>query len=305
MASLQDIKRRIGSTKKTRQITSAMQMVSTAKLSQIQRSTTGYHEYAYRIKAVVSHLIENHVLDNVDSSHLPMVDARPVKKTGLLVVTSDRGLVGSYNANIIKKTNALMKEKNLTPENTVILAIGGNGADFYKKRGFTIALEHRGLSDVPNFNEIRQVLKTVISLYEAEAFDALHLVYNHFINRLQSDQQTIQLLPLTKDVVEQAKIDEKKDGQEQTFETKSAYYSEPDSTAVLNVVLPQYIQSLVFEAVLDAKTAEHAASSTAMSSATDSADDLIRRLDLQYNRARQSQITTEITEITGGMVALE
>ncbi|MCO0832104.1 F0F1 ATP synthase subunit gamma [Fructobacillus sp. W13] len=305
MASLQDIKRRIGSTKKTRQITSAMQMVSTAKLSQIQRSTTGYHEYAYRIKAVVSHLIENHVLDNVDSSHLPMVDARPVKKTGLLVVTSDRGLVGSYNANIIKKTNALMKEKNLTPDNTVILAIGGNGADFYKKRGFTVALEHRGLSDVPNFNEIRQVLKTVISLYEAEAFDALHLVYNHFINRLQSDQQTIQLLPLTKEVVNQAKMDEDKDEKEKTFETKSAYYSEPDSTAVLNVVLPQYIQSLVFEAVLDAKTAEHAASSTAMSSATDSADDLIHRLDLQYNRARQSQITTEITEITGGMVALE
>ncbi|CAK1244129.1 F0F1 ATP synthase subunit gamma [Fructobacillus tropaeoli] len=303
MASLQDIKRRIGSTKKTRQITAAMQLVSTAKLSKIQNSATGYHEYANRLKAVVGHLIEAHVLDNVDSAHLPMVAKRPVKKTGILLVTSDRGLVGSYNANIIKETNALMEKHNLTKENTVILAIGGNGADFYKQRGFLIALEHRGISDVPTFNEIRQLLKTVISLYEAEAFDSLHLVYNHFVNRLESEQRNTQLLPLTKDILED--MDDSHEHVAADFEVQSAYDSEPDSTAVLNVVLPQYIQSLVFEAVLDAKTAEHAASSTAMSSATDSADDLIGTLGLQYNRARQAQITTEITEITGGLVALE
>ncbi|MCK8627605.1 F0F1 ATP synthase subunit gamma [Fructobacillus cardui] len=303
MASLQDIKRRIGSTKKTRQITAAMQLVSTAKLSKIQNSATGYHEYANRLKAVVGHLIEAHVLDNVDSAHLPMVAKRPVKKTGILLVTSDRGLVGSYNANIIKETNALMGKHNLTKENTVILAIGGNGADFYKQRGFSIALEHRGISDVPTFNEIRQLLKTVISLYEAEAFDSLHLVYNHFVNRLESEQRNTQLLPLTKDILED--MDDSHEHVAADFEVQSAYDSEPNSTAVLNVVLPQYIQSLVFEAVLDAKTAEHAASSTAMSSATDSADDLIGTLGLQYNRARQAQITTEITEITGGLVALE
>ncbi|CAK1221650.1 MULTISPECIES: F0F1 ATP synthase subunit gamma [Fructobacillus] len=303
MASLQDIKRRIGSTKKTRQITAAMQLVSTAKLSKIQNSATGYHEYANRLKAVVGHLIEAHVLDNVDSAHLPMVAKRPVKKTGILLVTSDRGLVGSYNANIIKETNALMEKHNLTKENTVILAIGGNGADFYKQRGFSIALEHRGISDVPTFNEIRQLLKTVISLYEAEAFDSLHLVYNHFVNRLESEQRNTQLLPLTKDILED--MDDSHEHVAADFEVQSAYDSEPNSTAVLNVVLPQYIQSLVFEAVLDAKTAEHAASSTAMSSATDSADDLIGTLGLQYNRARQAQITTEITEITGGLVALE
>lgn len=303
MASLQDIKRRISSTKNTRQITSAMQLVSTAKLSKIQNSSNGYHEYANRLKAVVGHLIEAHVLDNVDSAHLPMVAKRPIKKTGILIVTSDRGLVGSYNANIIKETNALMEKHNLNKDNTVILAIGGNGADFYKQRGFSIALEHRGISDVPTFNEIRQLLKTVISLYEAEAFDSLHLVYNHFVNRLESEQRNTQLLPLTKEAL--ADSDDSHEEVASDFQIQAAYDSEPDSTAVLNVVLPQYIQSLVFEAVLDAKTAEHAASSTAMSSATDSADDLIATLDLQYNRARQAQITTEITEITGGLVALE
>ncbi|MDF7627102.1 F0F1 ATP synthase subunit gamma [Leuconostocaceae bacterium ESL0723] len=302
MASLQDIQRRMSSTKKTRQITSAMQMVSTAKLSQIQRNTAGYHEYAARLELIVEHLLAAHLLDKVDSHHIPLVSQRPIKKTGLLVITSDRGLVGSYNANVIKQTNALMKKLSLDPSNTAILAVGGNGADFYKKRGFDVVLEHRGVSDVPSFNEIRQVLKTVISLYDSEAFDALHVVYNHFVNRLTSEYRDVQLLPLTSETLAQmGGTEEHKD----IYRTQSVYEVEPDTTAVLNVILPQFAESLVYEAVLDAKTAEHAASSTAMSAATDNAKDLINSLSLQYNRARQAAITTEITEITGGMVALE
>ncbi|CAK8054353.1 F0F1 ATP synthase subunit gamma [Eupransor demetentiae] len=304
MASLQDIQRRISSTKQTRQITSAMQMVSTAKLSQIQRSGTGYHSYASRLEVVVEHLVSAHLLDNIDAKHIPLIGQRPIKKTGILVITSDRGLVGSYNANVIKQTNALMKKENLNPDNAVILAVGGNGADFYKKRGFNVVLEHRGVSDVPTFNEVRQVLKTTISLYDSEVFDALHVVYNHFVNRLTSEYRDVQLLPLTAETLEKMG-GEHKDEHKANFEVQSVYDIEPDSTAVLNVVLPQFVQSLVYEAVLDAKTAEHAASSTAMRSATDSADDLIHDLGLQFNRARQAQITTEITEITGGMVALE
>ncbi|CAH1851539.1 F0F1 ATP synthase subunit gamma [Convivina praedatoris] len=302
MASLQDIQRRISSTKKTRQITSAMQMVSTAKLSQIQRSGSGYHAYASRLEVVVEHLVAAHLLDNVDAKHIPLIGQRDIKKTGILVITSDRGLVGSYNANVIKQTNDLMKKLSLDTTNTVILAVGGNGADFYKKRGFNVAVEHRGVSDVPSFNEIRSVLKTVIDLYDAEVFDALHVVYNHFVNRLTSEYRDVQLLPLTADTLARMGGNE---AQKSEYEVHSVYEIEPDTNAVLNVVLPQFAQSLVYEAVLDAKTAEHAASSTAMKSATDSADDLISRLGLQYNRARQAQITTEITEITGGMVALE
>ncbi|MDF7637522.1 F0F1 ATP synthase subunit gamma [Leuconostocaceae bacterium ESL0958] len=307
MASLQDIKRRIASTTKTKQITAAVELVSTAKLNQIQHAAPGYHQYADRLKVVVEHLVEAHLLDNVDASHIPMVDKRPVKKTGVLIVTSDKGMVGSYNANVIKQTNALLERNNLTPDNAVILAIGGNGAEFYKKRGYTVVLDHRGVSDVPTFNELRQALKTVMSLYEAKAFDELHLVYNHFVNRLTAKYQDLQLLPLTKDTLAKMEGNRAEDDSEHEnqYTVQSAYDSEPDSTAVLNVVLPQYVQALIFEAILDAKTAEHAASSTAMSSATDSAKDIIGTLSLQYNRARQAQITTEITEITGGMVALE
>ncbi len=138
MASLQDIQRRISSTKKTRQITSAMQMVSTAKLSQIQRYGRGYQAYAARLEAVVEHLVAAHLFDNADAKHIPLIAQRPIRKTGILVVTSDRGLVGSYNANVIKQTNALMARLYLDTTNTAILAVGGNGADFYKKRGFEV-----------------------------------------------------------------------------------------------------------------------------------------------------------------------
>lgn len=302
MASLQDIQRRIASTKKTRQITSAMQMVSTAKLSQIQRFGSGYSAYAARLESIVEHLVSAHLFDNADAAHIPLINQRPIKKTGILVVTSDRGLVGSYNANIIKQTNALMERLGLTQDNTAILAIGGNGADFYKKLGFDIVLEHRGVSDVPSYNEIRDVVNTVTSLYDSEVFDALHVVYNHFVNRLTSEFRDVQLLPLTADTLH-AMGGTNEDKAE--LDVQSVYDIEPDATAVLNVVLPQFAQSLVYEAVLDAKTAEHAASSTAMKAATDNAKDLIGRLELQFNRARQAEITTEITEITGGMAALE
>ncbi|MCT3115313.1 F0F1 ATP synthase subunit gamma [Leuconostoc lactis] len=302
MASLQDIQRRISSTKKTRQITSAMQMVSTAKLNQIQRYSTGYQAYAARLEAVVEHLVSANLFHNADAKHIPLIAQRPIKKTGILVVTSDRGLVGSYNANIIKQTNALLARLGLDQNNTVILAVGGNGADFYKKRGFNVILEHRGVSDIPSFNEIRSVVRTVTSLYETEVFDALHVVYNHFVNRLTSEYRDVQLLPLTGDTLD---VMGGTTAEKAELDVQSAYEIEPDTTAVLNVVLPQFAQSLVYEAVLDAKTAEHAASSTAMKSATDNAKDLISGLELQFNRARQAAITTEITEITGGMAALE
>ena len=302
MASLQDIQRRISSTKKTRQITSAMQMVSTAKLNQIQRYSAGYQAYAARLEAVVEHLVSANLFRNADAKHIPLIAQRPIKKTGILVVTSDRGLVGSYNAKIIKQTNALLARLGLDQNNTVILAVGGNGADFYKKRGFNVILEHRGVSDIPSFNEIRSVVRTVTSLYETEVFDALYVVYNHFVNRLTSEYRDVQLLPLTGDTLDAMGGT---DAAKAELDVQSAYEIEPDTTAVLNVVLPQFAQSLVYEAVLDAKTAEHAASSTAMKSATDNAKDLISGLELQFNRARQAAITTEITEITGGMAALE
>ena len=290
-ASLQDIQRRIASTKKTRQITSAMQMVSTAKLSQIQRHGGSYTTYANALHDVVAHLANAHI-NNVSGT---LLEQRDVKKVGFLVISSDRGLVGGYNSTLLKGMMAIIEERQLTPDQVVILAVGGNASDFFKKRGFNVAYEYRGVSDVPTFNEVREIVKTVTTMYDNEVFDELTVAYQHFVSRIQNDLRLEKMLPVTTDDMEST----------EEGGLKADYEMDPSPEQILGVVLPQYAESLVYGAILDAKTAEHAASANAMSSATDNAKEVINTLELQFNRARQSAITTEITEITGGMAALD
>ena len=290
-ASLQDIQRRIASTKKTRQITSAMQMVSTAKLSQIQRHGGSYTTYANALHDVVAHLSNAHI-NNVSGT---LLEQRDVKKVGFLVISSDRGLVGGYNSTLLKGMMAIIEERQLTPDQVVILAVGGNASDFFKKRGFNVAYEYRGVSDVPTFNEVREIVKTVTTMYDNEVFDELTVAYQHFVSRIQNDLRLEKMLPVTTDDMEPT----------EEGGLKADYEMDPSPEQILGVVLPQYAESLVYGAILDAKTAEHAASANAMSSATDNAKEVINTLELQFNRARQSAITTEITEITGGMAALD
>ena len=290
-ASLQDIQRRIASTKKTRQITSAMQMVSTAKLSQIQRHGGSYTTYANALHDVVAHLSNAHI-NNVSGT---LLEQRDVKKVGFLVISSDRGLVGGYNSTLLKGMMAIIEERQLTPDQVVILAVGGNASDFFKKRGYNVAYEYRGVSDVPTFNEVREIVKTVTTMYDNEVFDELTVAYQHFVSRIQNELRLEKMLPVSTD-----DMDPTSEGS-----VKADYEMDPSPEQILGVVLPQYAESLVYGAILDAKTAEHAASANAMSSATDNAKEIIRTLELQFNRARQSAITTEITEITGGMAALD
>jgi len=294
--SLHDVLRRINSTKATRQITSAMHMVSTAKLNKIQKQAVGYQDYVSKVKAVVMHLSQSHLLDNSSSS---LQSNRPVKKTAYLVITSDRGMVGSYNSSVLRDTNAFIKERTPNPDDYMVLAVGGTGADFYKHRGVNVAYEYRGVSDVPEFNEVREIVKTVTTMFNNEVFDELFVCYNHFVNRISSRFRAEKMLPVDKETMS---TDAAKDTQAAPLTAE--YDTEPSEEEVLQVVLPQYAESLVYGAILDAKTAEHASSTNAMQSATDNADDLIATLQLHYNRARQAAITTEITEITGGQEAL-
>lgn len=304
-ASLAAVKHKIASTKSTRQITSAMQMVSSSKLNQIQKHTQTYRVYASKVESVVAHLVQAHIFSLVsageNSSISQLAVQRPVKKTGILVITSDRGLVGSYNSNIIKQTLDFMREHNLNKDNTVFLTVGNTGTDFFTKRGMNIAYQYSGVSDVPKFVEVREIVKTVTEMYGNEVFDELYLSYSHFLNRISSRVQTYKMLPISEesleDVSDEESAEDKQVGPEYEFE--------PSETDILSVVLPQYAESLVYGAILDAKTSEHASSTNAMRSASDNADDLIAALELQYNRARQAAITTEITEITGGQAALE
>lgn len=310
-----DIKRRIASTKKTGQITGAMQMVSGAKLSQIEKKSRAYQLYFEKIRQIVTHLAAAQLLalskekkerrkqatthdekSNYVEHDFKVSDLlieRPIEKTGYLVITSDRGLVGGYNSSILKEMMQMIETNHDSQDEYAILAIGGTGADFFKARGIKPAYEFRGISDVPNFNEVRQIVKTAVMMYDQQIFDELYVCYNHHINSLSSGFTAEKMLPVTD--LDASEVEN------QDLE----YITEPSVDEALDVILPQYAESLVFGAILDAKTAEHAASMTAMKSATDNAEQIISDLSIKYNRARQAQITTEITEIVGGAAALE
>ena len=298
-ASLNEIKTRIASTKKTSQITRAMQMVSASKLTKSEASSQKFQVYATKVREIVTHLTATQLNDIAsenprgDINYNSMLLSRPVKKTGYIVITADGGLVGGYNSSILKQTMSILEEDHHSPDDYVMIAIGGTGANFFKARGINLAYELRNLSDQPSFDEVRKIVNMATTMYQNEVFDELYVCYNHHINSLTSQFRVEKMLPISDLDPEEAT----------TFEQE--YIFEPSKEEILSQLLPQYAESLIYGAIVDAKTAEHAAGMTAMKTATDNAANIIDELTVSYNRARQGAITQEITEIVAGASALE
>ncbi|HBM5478129.1 TPA: F0F1 ATP synthase subunit gamma [Enterococcus faecium] len=298
-ASLNEIKTRIASTKKTSQITRAMQMVSASKLTKSEASSQKFQVYATKVREIVTHLTATQLNDIAsenprgDINYNSMLLSRPVKKTGYIVITADGGLVGGYNSSILKQTMSILEEDHQSPDDYVMIAIGGTGADFFKARGINLAYELRNLSDQPSFDEVRKIVNMATTMFQNEVFDELYVCYNHHINSLTSQFRVEKILPISDLDPEEAT----------TFEQE--YIFEPSKEEILSQLLPQYAESLIYGAIVDAKTAEHAAGMTAMKTATDNAANIIDELTVSYNRARQGAITQEITEIVAGASALE
>lgn len=298
-ASLNEIKQRIDSTKKTSQITNAMQMVSAAKLTKSEAHSKQFQVYASKVREVVTHLTAQQLNDIYSAgpqdgvNYNSMLISRPVKKTGYIVITSDGGLVGGYNSSILKQMMSMLKEDHTSPDEYVMIAIGGTGADFFKARGINLAYELRNLSDQPSFEEVRKIVTMATTMYQNEVFDELYVCYNHHINSLTSQFRVEKMLPIVDLDPEEA----------ESYEQE--YLFEPSKEEILDHLLPQYAESLIYGAIVDAKTAEHAAGMTAMKTATDNAKNIISDLTISYNRARQGAITQEITEIVAGAAALD
>ncbi len=289
-ASLNEIKIRIASTKKTSQITGAMQMVSAAKLTRSEQNAKNFQVYAQKVRAMTTDLIGSELSEG---SNNPMLIKRPVKKTGYIVITSDKGLVGGHNSTILKAVMQMLHDDHDNQEEYVIIALGGMGADFFKARDINVSYELRGLSDQPTFDEVRKIVNKSVSLYQNELFDELYVCYNHHVNSLTSQVRVEKMLPITD-------LDENEaTSHHQEFEL------EPNRDTILAQLLPQYAESMIYGSIIDAKTAEHAAGMAAMQAATDNAKNVINDLTIQYNRARQAAITQEITEIVAGASALE
>jgi F-type H+-transporting ATPase subunit gamma len=285
VASLRDIKSRITSTKKTSQITKAMQMVSAAKMNRAEMNAKSFVPYMTKIQEVTASIAQGS-----NGVQNPLLTSRPVKKTGYVVISSDRGLAGAYNSNVLRQLFQTIKSRHKSNDEFAIIAIGRVGRDFFKKRNMPVILDIVGVPDQPSFAEIKDIASKTVGMFADETFDELYLYYTHYVSAIQQDVTEKKLLPLT-DIQSEGKL--------------TSYEFEPSAEEILDVLLPQYAESLIYGALLDSKASEHAARMTAMKNATDNANELISNLSLVYNRARQAAITQEITEIVGGAAALE
>ncbi|HGK2790081.1 TPA: F0F1 ATP synthase subunit gamma [Streptococcus pneumoniae] len=289
--SLNDIKTKIASTKNTSQITNAMQMVSAAKLGRSEEAARNFQVYAQKVRKLLTDILHG---NGAGASTNPMLISRSVKKTGYIVITSDRGLVGGYNSSILKAVMELKEEYHPDGKGFEMICIGGMGADFFKARGIQPLYELRGLADQPSFDQVRKIISKTVEMYQNELFDELYVCYNHHVNTLTSQMRVEQMLPIV-DL----------DPNEADEEYSLTFELETSREEILEQLLPQFAESMIYGAIIDAKTAENAAGMTAMQTATDNAKKVINDLTIQYNCARQAAITQEITEIVAGASALE
>ncbi|MBP1934032.1 ATP synthase F1 subunit gamma [Ammoniphilus resinae] len=282
-----EIKRRIKSVKNTRQITKAMKMVAAAKLRRAQERAEESRPYAEKIREVVFS-----IASGASGVKHPMLEHRPVKKTGYIVITSDRGLAGGFNSNTLRKAVSLIKERHQSPDEYGIFVVGRRGRDFFTKRGYPILAEITGLPDAPTFAHIKQITSKAVGFFADGTIDELNLVYNKFKSALTQIPTEVRLLPL-------GEVDEAA-STTASAAAKTSYEYEPSAEEVLSVLLPKYAETLIYSALLDSKASEEGARMTAMGSATDNASSMLESLTLSFNRARQAAITQEIAEIVAG-----
>jgi F-type H+-transporting ATPase subunit gamma len=282
MANLKEIRNRISSVSSTMQITSAMKMVSAAKLKKAQDAITAMRPYAAKLTELLQNL-SGAVQDDVES---PYTQARPVKRVLFVAITSNRGLCGGFNSNIIKEVKA--KAANIDAA-TAVFTLGKKGNDILSKE-HEIVGHNTAIFDSLNFTEAAALAQELMAGYAAEAYDEVHLVYNQFKNAATQTVTVEQFLPLVQ--------------QETANQTQVDYIYEPGQEEIFTTLLPKALKMQLFKALRDSFASEHGARMTAMHKATDNATDLRDQLKLTYNKARQAAITNEILEIVGGAEAL-
>lgn len=284
MAGMRDIKRRIRSVQNTQQITKAMKMVAAAKLRKAQARVVAARPYTDKLQEVLLRLV-----GTIEDFQHPLLESRPVQKVGYVVLAADRGLCGGYNANILRLAHRTLAEH----DNAAVVAVGRKARDYFRRRHFELVRDYVDLGDEPNYIQARELARQITGMYQEGVFDEVHLIYTEFISAIRQKQSIIKLLPIVKP-----------DG-EPAPDHQTAYIYEPSPQEVLNTLLPRYVETIVYRALLEAKASEHGARMTAMGAATDNAAELIRKLTLSFNRARQAAITKEISEIVGGAAALQ
>lgn len=286
-AGKKEVQRRIKAVRSTQQITKAMKMVAASKLRRAQEKVIAARPYARELREALARLVSS----ELTVTH-PLLEKREVKSVAYIVISADRGLAGSYNVNVIRRAAAAIRKED---QPYVLVTIGRKARDFFRRRSYTLNGEFVNIGEEPTFMQAREIAHQLMSYYLQGEVDEVRLVYTEFQSALQQRPVEVKLLPL----------DPPKE--EVSVQKKSVieYIYIPAAEEVLNRLLPKFVEIQFYQALLEAKASEHGARMTAMGSATDNAAELIDKLTLQYNRARQAAITNEISEIVGGAAALK
>ncbi len=291
MANLKEVRNRIQSVNSTQQITKAMKMVAAAKLRRSQDAITQMRPYAQRLSLMLQNISAS-IDDNVEN---PYAVERTVNKVLLVVVTSDRGLAGAFNANIIKATNNLISEKYAVQAqsgNVHLLTVGKKGLDFFGKRNHTVHREFTGIFTALSFGAARQAAEFAMDGFVKGSYDRVEIIYNEFRNVATQIIRTERFLP-----IQSAPVSTQK-------QTKADYIYEPSKEEIFKELVPKSLKIQFYKTLLDSNASENGARMMAMDKATENAKELIKELKLVYNRTRQAAITKEILEIVGGAEAL-
>jgi F-type H+-transporting ATPase subunit gamma len=291
MGTMREIKQRIYATKKTSQITKAMHMVSASKLKKAEKSIISFRPLTERLDAMLTNIFN----EDSDLKH-PMLEARDIRHTTCILITSDRGLAGPYNANVFKTFESYLKKQSFKEGAFSVAAIGSKAFNYVRKRGYPLVKDEvTHLRDDAEFIDFRRLSDEFIKQYLSGETDQIIVFYNQYINTLTQVPKQETLVPLAFNT----RIDITKD------EGQHAVYDfEPSIQSTLQSLIPNYVVNTLYGFILEAKASEHAARMTAMKNATDNAEDLIHTLTLSYNKARQDAITIELTDIIGGANAV-
>jgi F-type H+-transporting ATPase subunit gamma len=287
LASLRDLKRQIGSVKNIAKVTEALQTVSAVKFRKAESRVKKARPYADNVEQMMRDVARR------AQSKTPLLAGREVNRIAIATITADRGLAGGFNANVLRRTAQFRREKGGEP---LQVASGRKAVAFFRFRRIELAESYTGFSDSPNYEQAREIGRRLTGLFEEGEADEVYLVYNRFESALTQRPVLTRLLPIARD------DDEEGDDDSDISGALLEYI--PDAETILQRLVPRYVETLVWQALLESAAGEHGARMTAMKNATDNANDLAKQLTLQMNKARQAQITSEIIEIAAGADAL-
>lgn len=288
---LKEVRNRIKSVQSTQQITKAMKMVSAAKLRRAQDAIIQMRPYARKLQEMLSNIVSNSKGD----TGMSLAVERPIERVLLIVITSDRGLAGAFNANVIKLTKATIAEKysaQYKKGNVTLWTIGKKGYEHFLKNNYKVDASHKDIFLHLTFENVQAASKAAMKAFEEKQFDVVEIVYSQFKNAATQKFEVERFLPIPKV--------EKKEGA-----TKADFIFDPSKEELIAELMPKILNTQLYKAVLDSNASEHGARMTAMDKASENANEMLRNLKISYNRARQAAITTELTEIVSGAAALQ